>query len=271
MGAVFRSADFAAFVQALAENQYVRLLAEPTLVALSGEEATFLAGGEYPIPVVQGGGGVADAAISIEYREFGVRLRFRPYVLGDNSIRLIVAPEVSELSQLGAVEIQGFRIPALRIRRSESTLELHSGQSFIMAGLLNNNVDARNSRIPLLGDLPIIGTLFRSVRYERKETELVVLVTVSLVEPMDRVRPGLMPGDQHEEPTDWELYIDGRLEGTVSPLAPADAQWIRDHGLNRLQGPGAWTTHEQPKAVSNAPVAAEPASEAAPASEEQGS
>jgi pilus assembly protein CpaC len=255
LGAAFRSADFTALVQALAENQYIRVLAEPTLVALSGEDATFLAGGEYPIPVVQGGAGTGgNASITIEYKEFGVRLKFSPIVLGDNSIRLLVAPEVSELSDQGAVEIQGFRIPSLRIRRSETTLELHSGQSFMMAGLLNHNINSRSSRIPLLGDLPVIGTLFRSIRYQNEETELVVLVTASLVEPADNVRPGLVPGDQHVEPTDWELYIDGRLEGKVKPLAPVDAEWIRERGLNRLQGPGAWTTHDQPKAVSDAPM-----------------
>jgi pilus assembly protein CpaC len=248
----FSSIDLSLFLQALAENQYIRVLAEPTLVALSGEEASFLAGGEYPIPVVQGGGGENNSSITIEYKEFGVKLRFRPMVLGDNTIRLLVAPEVSDLSQLGAVEIQGFRIPSLRIRRSETTLELHSGQTFAMAGLLNDTVNARNSRLPFLGDLPILGTLFRSVRYERGETELVVICTATLVEPLNDDRQALVPGDLHKEPSDWELYIDGRLEGVVKQLAPVDAEWLRSKGLNRLQGPGAWKDYDQPRAVSQA-------------------
>lgn len=252
LAANFTNADLSLFLQALAENQYIRILAEPTLVALSGEEASFLAGGEYPIPVVQGGAGQNSASITIEYKEFGIKLRFRPVVLGDNTIRLLVAPEVSDLSQLGAVEIQGFRIPSLRIRRSETTLELHSGQTFAMAGLLNDSVNARSSRLPLLGDLPVLGVLFRSVRYERGETELVVICTATLVEPLNDDRQALVPGDLHKNPSDWELYIDGRLEGVVKQLAPVDAEWLRSKGLNRLQGPGAWKDYDQPKAVSEA-------------------
>jgi len=241
------------FLQALAENQYARILAEPNLTALSGEEATFLAGGEFPIPVVQGGGGTENnASITIEYKEFGVHLKFKPVVLGDNSIRMMVAPEVSELSDVGSVEIQGFRIPSILTRRAETTLEMKSGQSFIIAGLLNDELNARNSRIPLLGDLPILGTLFRSVRYQKRETELLVLVTASLVEPLNEVRPGLVPGETHVTPNDWELYIEGRIEGKTAQLSPVDSQWMKDKGLNRLTGPGAWSTHETPPAVGQA-------------------
>ncbi len=245
--------DLQFFMNALAENQYARILAEPNLTAMSGEEATFLAGGEFPIPVVQGGGGTDNnASITIEYKEFGVHLRFKPVVLGDNSIRMLVAPEVSELSDVGSVEIQGFRIPSILTRRAETTLELKSGQSFVIAGLLNDELNARNSRIPLLGDLPILGTLFRSVRYQKRETELLVLVTAALVEPLNEVRPGMVPGETHVTPSDWELYIEGRIEGKTSPLSPVDAQWLKDKGLNRLSGPGAWTTHETPPAISQA-------------------
>jgi len=242
----FPGADLSLFLEALAQNQYVRILAEPSLVALSGEEASFLAGGEFPIPVVQGGGGAeGNLAITIEYKEFGVRLAFRPVVLGDNTIRLKVAPEVSDLSDFGAVEIQGFRIPSVLTRRSETTMEMRSGQTFAMAGLLNQNARARNSRVPVLGELPVLGPLFRSMRYTQGETELLILVTASLVEPISRDSNLLLPGDTHSDPNDWEFYIDGRLEGVTRQLDPADSSWLRDMGLNRLKGPGAWATHGQ--------------------------
>jgi pilus assembly protein CpaC len=233
----FLEQDFALFVQALAENQYLRILAEPDLVALSGEEASFLAGGEFPIPVVQGGI-VGNTAITIEYKEFGVRLRFRPTVLGDGTIRMYVAPEVSELSDIGAVVIQGFRVPAISTRRAETTLELKSGQTFGMAGLLRETASGRSSRIPGFGDIPILGALFRSVRYSRGETELVVLVTASLVEPMSSEPP--VPGQTHTEPNDWQFYGLGRLEGDPASLAPEYMQWLRDCGVANLKGPGGW-------------------------------
>lgn len=260
--------DLQMFLNALAENQYARILAEPNLVALSGEEASFLAGGEFPIPIVQGGGGSQNnASITIEYKEFGVHLKFKPVVLGDNSIRMLVAPEVSELSDVGSVEIQGFRIPSILTRRAETTLEMKSGQTFAIAGLLNDQLNARNSRIPLLGDLPILGTLFRSVRYQKRETELLVLVTASLVEPINQVRPGMVPGETHVTPSDWELYIEGRIEGKTAALSPVDAQWLRDKGLNRLTGPGAWATHETPPATGSADYVSS-TSEATPSSSE---
>ncbi len=240
--------DLELFLQALAENQYLRILAEPTLVALSGEEASFLAGGQYPIPVVQAASS-GSSSITIEYRDFGVSLNVTPTVLGDGTIRLEVAPEISELSEVGAVEIEGFRIPALTTRKSETTIELQSGQSFAMAGLINDVVAARNSRVPLLGDLPILGTLFRSVRYERRETEMVVLVTATLAEPMSTVANRPMPGGDWEEPSDWEIYIDGRFQGRGSmPMEPTDvdAAWFRQMGLNRLHGPGAWAGYGGP-------------------------
>ena len=240
------SADLEVFVQALVENQYLRLLAEPNLVALSGEEASFLAGGEFPIPVVQGGGGaVGDASITIEYKEFGVQLRFRPIVLGDGKIRLSVESEVSEISDIGAIEIQGFRIPAIVTRRALTTLEMGSGQTFAMAGLLSQSVTAQVSRTPGLSSLPILGSLFRSTRYRRGETELLVMVTAVLVEPRsDTVLPPL-PGEDHLVPSDWELYTLGRIEGGApARLSTEDAKWLQQQGLDRLRGPGAWSTHE---------------------------
>ena len=244
----FPDADLALFLNALAENGYLRILANPTLVALSGEQASFLAGGEYPIPVVQGVGAGAGgtAAITIEYKEYGVGLSFLPVVLGDGGIRLHASQEVSQLSEAGAVEIvAGSPVLALITRRAETTLELKSGQSFAMAGLLQRTNTARNSRLPGLGDLPVVGALFRSVRYQEEETELVILVTASVVEPFSAATTPPLPGVTHTVPTDWELYAEGRIEGKEpAKLDPAAIQWIKDMGLHELVGPGAWASYE---------------------------
>jgi pilus assembly protein CpaC len=261
-------ANLQMFIQALAENQYLRVLAEPTLHCLSGEDASFLAGGEFPIPIVQSAGVGGSAAITIEYRPFGVHLRFRPIVLGDNAIRLTVSPEVSDLSEVGAVVIQGLRVPAVRTSRAETTLELKSGQTFALAGLLNHRTDARSSRIPGFGDLPILGALFRSVRYQQGDTELLIVVTASLVSPDDFVGRPAMPGDLHTPPNDWELYATGRIAGrTAARLAPADAAWLRERGLDQLRGPGAWASYDAPRAPSMS-TSRRPRSEPRPAATE---
>jgi pilus assembly protein CpaC len=242
-------ADFEFFIRALAENEYLRLLANPTLVALSGEEAHFLAGGEFPVPVPQTGGvgvGGTGQAITIEYKKFGVSLSFRPIVLGDGNIRLFVAPEVSELSPVNAVTIAGTDVPTVLTRQASTTLELKSGQTFAMAGLIKNTAVAKNSRIPGLGDLPVLGPLFRSISYREDETELVVLVTASLVEPMSLAKVPPLPGFLHVTPNDWELYIEGRLEGKEpAKINPSDADWMKRIGLDRLVGPGAWESYDQ--------------------------
>lgn len=247
-------ADLEFFIEALIENRAMRLLANPTLVALSGEQASFLVGGEYPIPVPQtGGGGGGTGTITIEYKEYGVRLSFEPEVLGDGTIRLHAMPEVSSLSDVGAITVQGFRVPALVTRKSETTLELKNGQTFAMAGLLMDESQAASARIPGLGDLPILGTLFRSVRYQKKETELVVLVTASLVEPISLASVPPLPGFARSEPSDWELYIEGRIEGKEPAKIDADrARWLEQMGLNRLVGPGAWDSFDAPKSPSQA-------------------
>lgn len=240
----FPRAELQFLLQALAENQYLRLLAEPNLVAQSGELATFLAGGEFPIPVVQGSTTGGGTSITIEYKEFGVRLKFRPMVLGDGLIRLFVEPEVSDLTDVGAVEIQGFRIPSLTTRRASTTLELHSGQTFSIAGLINQSVNSIVSRVPGAGDLPVIGALFRSVRYREGETELVVLVTVSLVEPMSLASLPPLPGETHSRPNDWELYLGGAIEGTAPPrLSDQESDWLKKLGFDDLRGPGAWASY----------------------------
>ena len=254
----FPSAALEVFIQALAENQYLRLLAEPTIIALSGQEASFLAGGEFPVPIVQGSSAGGGTSITVEYKEFGVRLRFLPTVLGDGRIRLHVAPEVSQTSTLNAVTIEGFQIPSLVTRRAETTLELNSGQTFAMAGLISRTDNARNSRVPGLGDLPVLGALFRSVRYQADETDLIVMVTASFVEPLstdEDISDLPVPGSLHTAPDDWELYALGRLAGRTSvQLSEAQSAWLSETGLNRLRGAGAWATYDQAAAQSHLSV-----------------
>ena len=245
-------ADLEVFLHALSENRYVRLLAEPNLVAISGESATFLVGGEFPIPIVQGsvvGGG---STVTVEYKEFGIRLNFRPEILGDGKIRLEVAPEVSELSEIGKVNVNGFTIPALSTRRSSTTVELASGQSFATAGLLRSLDQATVSRVPVLGDMPILGPLFRSVRYEQSQTELVVMVTAEVVEPLYDGMDRPMPGDLHETPNDWELFMKGQLAGAVSVGSPLAR--LKNLGLEGLRGPGAWRRPDTERVVAADPM-----------------
>src|SRR4029078_6138271 len=164
-----------------ANDGLATILAEPSLTALSGETASFLAGGEFPIPVSQGG---ANNGITIEYKQYGVGLAFTPIVLGDGRISMRVRPEVSQLSDSGAVTLNNFRGPALITRRAETTVELGSGQSFMIAGLLQNTGNNSIDKAPVLGDLAILGALFRSTKFQRSETELVVIVTPYLVRPV---------------------------------------------------------------------------------------
>ena len=252
--------DLELFLRALAENQYLRVLAEPNLVAMSGREASILVGGEFPIPVVQGTSSGSGTSITVEYREFGTRLRFTPTVLGNGTIQLHVAPEVSELSDVGAVTIQGFQIPSLLTRKTETTVEMKSGQTFAIAGLISRSTGARATRVPGLGDLPVLGALFRSVRYVSGETDLVVLVTPELVEPLSVSSRPPSPGMSHVEPNDWELYALGQIEGAMPrKLAPIDANWLKKSGLTRLRGAGAWARHEQEPARSKAAIQTAPA------------
>jgi len=158
----------------------VHTLAEPTLTALSGETASFLAGGEFPIPMASGLNGT-----SVEFKQYGVSLAFTPYVLDGGRISMRVRPEVSELSDAGAIQLNGFKVPGLTTRRAETTVELGSGQSFMIAGLLRNTNGNNTDKAPLLGSLPIIGAMFRSNSFKRNETELVIVVTPYLVRPVN--------------------------------------------------------------------------------------
>jgi pilus assembly protein CpaC len=221
-------ASINAAIDALAAEGLVTVLAEPNLTALSGETASFLAGGEFPIPVASN-----DNEIEIEFKEFGISLAFTPTVLNEHRISLRVRPEVSELSDNGAITVNGLTIPALATRRAETTVELGSGQSFAIGGLLSNNVQNTVSKFPGLGDLPILGTLFRSQRFQTSETELVIMVTPYLFKPISE--PVLAtPVDGYRAPSDIERFLQGRLHhaqlhrGRGAPLGP-DGQ--------RLDGP----------------------------------
>jgi pilus assembly protein CpaC len=192
-------------IDALAQEGLVNILAEPNLTALSGETASFLAGGEFPIPVSSD-----EDEIEIEFKEFGIQLAFTPTVLSGSRISLRVRPEVSELSEDGAIEVNGLIIPALKTRRAETTVELGSGQSFAIGGLLSSDVQNAISKTPGLGDLPVLGTLFRSTAFRRDETELVIIVTPYLVRPVDE--PVLaLPTDGYKAPNDIERILQGRL------------------------------------------------------------
>ncbi len=199
------------FVDALQEDGLVKVLAEPNLITLSGKTASFLAGGEFPIPVPQG-----DGDVTIEFKQFGVALNFTPLVLSKDRISIQVAPEVSDLDFSVAVRLQGFVVPGLRTRRTSTTVELGDGQSFAIAGLLKENVRTVVSKFPILGDIPVLGALFRSTAFQKEETELVIIVTPHLVKPLDRNKM-VLPTDFYVEPDEAELYLLGRTVGAGEP------------------------------------------------------
>lgn len=230
---------FEYFLSALRQNNLLRVLAEPNVVAISGQKASFLAGGEFPIPVPQSNG--SSTTITIEYKKFGIQLNFLPVVLGDGRIRLEVAPEVSDLDFTNAVIENGYRIPALTTRTVNTTVELQEGQTLAIAGLLSNHIEASSSTTPLLGDLPVLGALFRSVSYQRKETELVVMVTPRLVEGMNPEQTPPTPGSKWRHPSENDLFWMKDLGGdqtSATPTAPeaADAAATQQAEAPRFHG-----------------------------------
>ena len=183
---------------------YVTTLAQPNLTAISGETAEFLAGGEFPIPVPDEG------RVTIEYRRFGVSLAYTPTVLSNNRISLRVRPEVSELSAEGSITMQGFEIPSLVVRRAETTVELGSGESFMIAGLMSNRSTGTLDKLPGLGDIPLLGTLFKSDEFRRGETELVIVVTPYLVKPTP-ASDILLPTDAYQNTSDFSRILLGQV------------------------------------------------------------
>ncbi len=241
--------DINGTIDALATEGLVTVLAEPSLTALSGETASFLAGGEFPVPIPQGNG-----TISVSYRQYGISLSFTPTITADGQVSMRVRPEVSQLSTAGAVTIDNLSVPALTTRRAETTIELGSGQSFAIAGLLQNNTNQDISKFPFLGDLPILGQLFRSDSFRRDETELVILVTPYLVRPnSERLAT---PQEGLVAPSDAERLLMGRQVGAkpvnlddILPPPPKPDDISRNNDADNMPGTGFGNNSLKPKAL----------------------
>ncbi|WP_461211315.1 type II and III secretion system protein family protein [Desulfocurvus sp. DL9XJH121] len=217
------------FLDVLKQNGLAKVLAEPTLVCRSGEEAKFLAGGEIPVPEPQ-----ALGTVSVRYKPYGVALAFTPMVLSEERISLQVFPEVSELDYTNAIDLDGFSVPAITSRRTSTTVELGDGQSFAIAGLLQNQVREDVKKYPVLGDIPILGTLFRSSEYQKNESELVIIVTPHLAKPMEMAQ-GSLPTDHFKEPNELDFFLFGKMEGDADESTPPPS--IRPAAARQGQSP----------------------------------
>jgi len=193
-------------IEALETKGMVRTLAEPNIVAISGQDAEFLAGGEYPIPVVE------DGSVKVEYRPFGVNLLFKPTVVDDDLINLEIGATVSAIDPSVAVETNGITVNGFSVRKAVTTVEMRDGQSFAIAGLLQDDFSDLKGQVPWLGDIPILGALFRSTEFARRQSELVVIVTPHLVTPTKGEALSL-PTDRTRIPTERELFLFGKVEG----------------------------------------------------------
>ncbi len=216
-------------IDALEENGMLKILAEPSLTALSGEEAQFLAGGEFPIPVPQQIGGGATSTVTVQYKPYGVALKFVPYVLSKNRIRIQVQPEVSDISTENSINTAGFNIPSFVTRRASTTVELAPGESFMIAGLLRDDMTSKISQLPGADEVPVLGALFRSTAYTRRETELVIAVTPYVVDPL---KDGdiKLPTDDFRPATFFESIFFGALASSKGGKEPS------------LEGPAGFMT-----------------------------
>lgn len=237
--------DITGMINALETRGMAKTLAQPTLVALSGERASFLAGGEFPIPVQQNSNsgnnnGISSGGITIEFKPFGVSLAFTPTVLGDKTISMMVEPEVSAIDPRASIRLGELVIPGLRTRRAATTLELRDGESFAIAGLLQRDFETTVEQLPLLGSIPIIGSLFRSSGFKKGETELLIVVTPHLVAPIrpDQVR---LPTDRVLDPREGDTFLLGQpyrptqvepatAPPPAAPAAPAEAPAKKEDG-----------------------------------------
>jgi pilus assembly protein CpaC len=215
-------ADLSLFVDALETRGLVKTLAEPNLVAMSGDTANFLAGGEFPIPIAQAttAGANGGATITVAFKQFGIALAFTPTVLKDGLMNIVVNPEVSAIDKTNTVTSGGVTIPGLKVRRAHTTIELRDGESFVVAGLLNDDYQNTINQFPFLGDLPILGPLFRSTSFQRNESELVIVVTPHLVTP--RKGRVALPTDHFIPPSDFELFLLGSEAGSGTYVRPED-------------------------------------------------
>ena len=216
------SLNIEGILNSLERKGLVKTLAEPTLLALSGERASFLAGGEFPVPVLQSGSG-NNNAITVEFKPFGVSLGFTPTVLGDKVINLVVEPEVSSIDPSASVTISGLVVPGLQTRRASTTVELRDGESFAIAGLLRRDFQTTIRQLPILGSIPILGALFRSSSFQKGETELLIVVTPRLVAP---IRPNqvVLPTDRVKDPDATKTLLFGEdyeERPVVPPAAPS--------------------------------------------------
>ncbi len=230
--------DLSVLFDALETKGLIKTLAEPTLVTMSGETANFLAGGEFPIPVAQSANGLTGTlpTITIEFKQFGISLAFTPTLLQDGLINMVVNPEVSSIDPTTSINLGQVTIPGIKIRRAHTTVELRDGESFTVAGLLSDNYQNDIRQFPFVGDLPVIGALFRSTSYQRDQTELVILVTPHLVTPT-RVA-GATPADQFVPPSDFELFLFGAQRGKAQDLKPEDrALMSLDPSKGGVDGP----------------------------------
>ena len=230
---IFQNNNFEFTLGALRDNGLLKILAEPNLVALNGQTASFLAGGEFPVPVPQVSASGVAPTITVRFREFGVRLGFVPYILDGGIIRLTVAPEVSNIDFTIATTLVagGTPVPGLNTRKAQTTVELRDGQTLAMAGLMQLTLNGDTARIPGLGDLPIVGPFFSNTSSQRIEKELVVLVTPYLVEPMSAGQVSPTPGDEVKEPNDLEFYLLNRIEGRTGKDFRATTKWDDPWGI----------------------------------------
>lgn len=223
---IFPSGDFDLLLRLLRRNSMLKIHAEPNLVTMTGEEASFLVGGEFPVPVPQVSGGLANA-VTVQFKEFGTRLNFVPFIREDDVIRLTVAPEVSSIDRtLGTtLVLGGDPIPGLNTRKAYTTVEMRESQTLALAGLLQVTMDGQTNRIPGIGDFPYIGTLFSNNSTRQQETEMLVLVTPYLIEPMEASEVPPLPGDEVYDPNDCEFYLLGRIEGRTGQEFRATTRW----------------------------------------------
>jgi pilus assembly protein CpaC len=208
---VFNSGQFTILLNALRSNSLAKILAEPNLITLDGQPAQFIAGGSFPYPAVQGG--QSSNAISVAFAPFGVIVNFLPHILRDDVIRLDVSPTFSQLNTASGTSVNGTSVPGITERSARTVVELREGQTLAIAGLLQSQTQATTSRIPGVGDLPLVGVLFSQNQISIIETELVVLVTPELIGPMDKPQVPLAPGDLVLQPNDFEFFFLGRIEG----------------------------------------------------------
>lgn len=186
-----QSPKFAAVLHALQDRGAIKILSEPNLVVANGDEGSFLVGGEFPIVVASAAG--SGAAASVNYKEYGIRLRFKPKIVSNGDIYLKIYQEVSQLDFANGITVSGFNLPALKSRKAESGLQLGDGQTFVLAGLLDNKTSKKVTKIPVLGDIPVLGVLFRNTRYSEEETELMVMVTPKIVRPLEKEEIPALP------------------------------------------------------------------------------